>query len=286
MARRTISISAAVAALVAVASSLLLGGAVHAIPDGGASPDTKGTAAEVWPRTVKPGDILNFKVTGFPVGETVFIKVDDGQSCSTAAVHGACVIHQQRVPQGGAVQGSFRVPADLGNGKHWLRFLASAVKYGPDGERLGVDPFTLRGNSDFTVVAATGSTPSTQSPTAPAQAPGAPGNTSTQGPSNAPVAPADGVDGGASPDVPTGTVAAGEVLVVDLSASSPSEQGATDGGATPSAPDVDAQSPSDASVAAAPADRDTAAFPLVGVLALAIGLLASALLLRRPAARG
>ncbi len=267
------------AALAVLVLWLLVPTSAAGIPDGGASPDTKGTAVQVWPKTLVPGDTLNFKVTGFPAGETIYIKIDDGENCSAAAVHGACVIHQQRIPQRGAVQGSFKIPSDIGNGKHWLRFLASAVKYGPNGERLGVDPFTLRGASDFTVSKATSATPSDNPSTS---GPGNTGGTNTGNTGTTTTDAGAANPDAASTDTETGTqdgqvVAAGDVLTIDLGSQLPTST-ATPTEASPETPAVAAEK--------APVADAATGFPLVGVLALAIGLLAVLLLLRRPAARG
>ncbi|MGC3992762.1 MAG: hypothetical protein QM779_01305 [Propionicimonas sp.] len=95
-----------------------------AIPDGGASPNTPGTWSRVSPKKLAGGSVLHFTVGGFPAGETLYIKIDDGTSCADTS-HGACVYHTQKIPSSGVVNGSFTVPSSLGKGKHWLRFLAS-----------------------------------------------------------------------------------------------------------------------------------------------------------------
>ena len=128
-----------------------------ALPPDGPSPNTPGTYAEVWPTTVSAGDVLNFRVSGFPAGEIIHLKYDDGNEnvCGSSAVHGACVIHTQVIPTSGVTVGSVVIPSDLPAGDHWLRFLASTPAPGGD----GILGFTLRGNgsgygnSNFTVVA-------------------------------------------------------------------------------------------------------------------------------------
>ena len=128
-----------------------------ALPPDGPSPNTPGTYAEVWPTTVSAGDILNFRVSGFPAGEIIHLKYDDGNEsvCGSSAVHGACVIHTQVIPTSGVTVGSVVIPSDLPAGDHWLRFLASSPAPGGD----GILGFTLHGDgggygsSNFTVVA-------------------------------------------------------------------------------------------------------------------------------------
>lgn len=125
----------------------------RAVPDTGAGADTPGTSASISPSTLRAGDTLRFRVTGFPAGEVVNVKIDDGRFCAEAGVHGACVVHQQRIGADGSVAGSLVLPADLRPGRHWLRFLASQEMTDAAGNYLGVKGFTLRGSSDFTVAA-------------------------------------------------------------------------------------------------------------------------------------
>lgn len=156
-----------------------------ALPPDGPSPNTPGTYVEVWPTTVKHGDVLNFRVSGFPAGEIIHLKYDDGDQsvCGSSAVHGACVIHTQVIPSSGVTVGSVVIPSDLPTGNHWLRFLASSPAPGGGGGVLG---FTLHGqgggygNSNFTVapggtggkgVSAGGGSPAVQAPSG-AAAPG------------------------------------------------------------------------------------------------------------------
>lgn len=122
-----------------------------AVPPGGASDDTPGTKASISASNLTAGDSIHFVVSGFPGGEVVYVKIDDGKFCAEQGVHGACVVHQQRIPDSGTVSGSFQIPADLQPGKHWLRFLASQEVQDDDGNVLGVKGFTCRGNADFTL---------------------------------------------------------------------------------------------------------------------------------------
>ncbi|WP_028660635.1 hypothetical protein [Nocardioides insulae] len=149
-----------------------------AIPDGGASPDTPGTSASVSGGSVVPGGTIGFRVSGFPAGETVYIKIDDGLTCSSKSVHGACVVHQQAIPGGGTVSGSFVLPTDIKPGRHWLRFLASE-ELTKGGKYVGTQGYTCRGNTDFTVVAGGSGGTSTADGSADSGDPGDPGNSGT-----------------------------------------------------------------------------------------------------------
>ena len=137
-------------ALVVAAVSFAVGApAAWATPADGASQDTAGTSATVSPRTLAAGATISFTLRGFPAGQTVNVKIDDGHLCTDTS-HGACVYLQQKIPASGTVSGSLTLPHTLAAGAHWLRFLASAPA--PNGN--GTIGYTCRGNSDFTVVGA------------------------------------------------------------------------------------------------------------------------------------
>ncbi len=123
-----------------------------AIPDGGAGPNTAGASASASPRSLAAGATIHFTISGFPAGEVVYIKIDDGNFCSDKGVHGACVVHQQRLSGSGSASGSFVLPSDLSAGAHWLRFLASEEMTDASGNYLGVKGYTTRKGADFTVV--------------------------------------------------------------------------------------------------------------------------------------
>lgn len=142
------------AAIAAFAAICIVAVPAAAIPDGGASPDTPGTSSSVSPKSLQAGQTISFTVRGFPAGELLNIKIDDGLFCSESGTHGACVVHQQRIPGNGVVSGSLTLPGDLKPGKHWLRYLASEELTDAQGNYLGVKGYTLRGGSDFTIVAA------------------------------------------------------------------------------------------------------------------------------------
>ena len=118
-----------------------------ALPPGGASADTPGTSTRVSPRTVEQGGTLNWHVAGFPAGETVHIKIDDGDG-TDQATHGAGVVQTQRIGSGGTASGSLQIPCTMAPGGHWLRYLATGGE-----NNLG---YTARAGSDFTVVARAG----------------------------------------------------------------------------------------------------------------------------------
>ncbi len=146
-----------------------------AIPGDGSGPDTPGTSASVSPRSLRSGSVIQFSVSGFPAGEVLNVKIDDGSFCSQRGVHGACVVHQQRIGSTGSVSGSFVIPGDLPTGSHWLRFLASSEMRAVDGTYLGVKGFTRRGGADFQVVATSEVPGSPQSPAESSGTTGAPG---------------------------------------------------------------------------------------------------------------
>lgn len=147
------AIAAAAGTLLLSAATVMGLGSAQALPPGGASPDTPGTSGTASPASLAPGDRLTFSITGFPAGEVVSVKIDDGEFCSAKGQHGACVVHQQKVGKDGSARGSFALPSDVKPGSHWLRFLASAEMLDDDGNYLGVKPYSLRGSTDFTVVA-------------------------------------------------------------------------------------------------------------------------------------
>lgn len=135
--------------LVAVLSGAVVATAFPAValPPGGASADTPGTSTSVSPRTVEQCGTLNWNVAGFPAGETVHIKIDDGDG-TDQATHGAGVVQTQRIGSGGTASGSLQIPCTMAPGGHWLRYLATGGE-----NNLG---YTARAGSDFTVVARAG----------------------------------------------------------------------------------------------------------------------------------
>ena len=137
--------------------------AAEALPPGGAGANTPGTWSRVSPRMIKAGGLLHFTLGGFPKGETVYVKIDDGALCSNTS-HGACVYHTQKVPNSGVVNGSFRLPAKLAKGTHTLRFLASAY-VDPANPGAGTKGFTNK-SPGFTVSGASaGSSATTKTTT-------------------------------------------------------------------------------------------------------------------------
>ncbi|MGO1319841.1 MAG: hypothetical protein ACTII7_12235 [Galactobacter sp.] len=111
----------------AVALMLGVAGPASALPPSGAGSNTPGTSSSVSPSTIQSGGTLHFTLRGFPAGEVVSIKIDDGNASSgDQSVQGQGVVHTQKIPSSGTVSGSFVLPS-LSNGNHTLRFLASTV---------------------------------------------------------------------------------------------------------------------------------------------------------------
>ncbi|WP_051681739.1 hypothetical protein [Cellulomonas sp. HZM] len=148
VAARVVLALAGVAAL--VGSGL---GPAAALPPGGAGSSTPGTSSTVSPTRLSAGDTIRFTLRGFPAGETVNVKIDDGAGYSDQTIQGSGVVYQQKIAAGGTVSGSFALPAKLSAGRHWLRFLASEEFTDAKGN-LGVKGYTNR-SPEFTVVAAT-----------------------------------------------------------------------------------------------------------------------------------
>jgi hypothetical protein len=264
----------------AVGASLAPGvGPARAIPSGGPGADTPGTNSSVSPTTLSPCQTINFTVSGYPAGEIVYIKIDDGIGYGDTSVQGSGVWHSQAIPASGTVNGSFELPCDIAPGAHWLRFLASQY-VDPADPGKGVLGFTRRGGADFTVVSA--ATPTSG---------GAGGGSGTGGSgSNA----SSGL-GGAVPEAgaTVGSGAeqvggAGAVLAIDPdliaeASSAPVAESSSASSAAASAAAVE----SSQAAAAAPAATVTANFPVVGVAGAAVmagvGVLAAVSLMRRRA---
>ncbi|MEU9517223.1 hypothetical protein [Streptomyces sp. NPDC048224] len=62
---------------------------------------------------VAAGGRVSFRVTGFPAGQQLTVKLDDGK-----------ILGQWTVGTDGSYSGGVTVPADTAEGAHWLRFLA------------------------------------------------------------------------------------------------------------------------------------------------------------------
>lgn len=288
-------------ALVGLVLAVLGAAPASAIPDVGAGPDTPGTSASVSPRTLRAGETIHFTLSGFPAGEVAYVKIDDGVFCSESGVHGACVVHQQRIGADGRVSGSFALPDDLEPGAHWLRFLASEEMTDAQGAYLGVKGYTRRGGADFTVVAGgsgsaggtSGSSLGSSGATVGAQTAGQ----QAAGASTAGAAAATRSAGGTA-------VAAGEVLVVrpaeadraaraaappttPLTTPPTTEPAPTAVPAPTDEPSADAVTDSTEAPGLSHAAAEEARFPLVGTLGLVLLLgLAAGLVLRARRTRG
>lgn len=203
---------AAVLALALLLAGLVLPAGLAApaaaLPPDGAGADTPGTSASVSPASLAPGATLSFTLSGFPAGETVYVKIDDGVGYGDTAVQGSGVIHQQAIPSSGTVSGSFTLPAGITAGAHWLRFLASAELYAADGSYLGVEGYTHRGGADFTVVVPSSGGTGGGSGSGTGAASGGGTSGGTGGTSAAAGGTGSGTTGGSGADE-TGTVVAG-----------------------------------------------------------------------------
>lgn len=270
--------------LLAVVGLLLAGlgilGAVPAtaVPPGGPSPDTEGTSGTASPRTLRVGDVISFSISGFPGGETVSVKIDDGDFCSAKGVHGACVVHQQKISADGTVKGSFALPADLSPGKHWLRFLASEEILDDEGRYKGVKPYSLKGDTDFEVVTTTTSTSGAggaggAGPTGQSGGSGSDDAQASPGVTAAGKAPTSGGPGDASSTSPL------TVAVPPGTSRSPESAGRGDSvsdGALATSGTTE-----DATAVTSSASKERAGFPFVGTVVLALAAAGAVLLSRR-----
>lgn len=288
---RTARLLGGLAVIAALTGAASMAPTAQAIPGDGSGSDTPGSSASVSPSTLTAGSVISFRIGGFPAGEIVNVKVDDGTFCSSSGVHGACVVHQQRVSSAGSVSGSFALPADLAPGRHWLRFLASK-DLGTDasGRPLGTKGYTLRGGANFTIVAGAraGSTPRGTSPgtaTGPTATPEADGQ-----------APSATASAGAAPGTtaappgapaPSSVATPGHALVLEPSAdqtsvaTAPPAPTATASGAT--APQGEPTATTE--VAQAAATRDAQPIPWLGIGA-GLALLVAAVTLQFVRRRG
>ncbi len=136
------------AVMVSGAALALVLPSAAALPPGGAEGSTEGTSSTVT-GSVEAGGTLSFTLSGFPAGETVSIKIDDGAlDGSDNSVSGTGVVHQQKIGANGSVSGSFVLPSYVKPGTHWLRFLASQDI--PESQGGGTKGFTNR-SPQFTV---------------------------------------------------------------------------------------------------------------------------------------
>lgn len=136
------------AVMVSGAALALVLPSAAALPPGGADDSTEGTSSTVT-GSVEAGGTLSFSLSGFPAGETVSIKIDDGAlDGSDNSVSGTGVVHQQKIGANGSVSGSFVLPSYVKPGVHWLRFLASQEI--PESQGGGTKGFSNR-SPQFTV---------------------------------------------------------------------------------------------------------------------------------------
>ncbi|MFF9675808.1 hypothetical protein ACF1GS_29560 [Streptomyces eurythermus] len=117
------------------------GGVAVPVPAASGAPaaatDDAGAKAEITAGEVQPGGTLHFKVTAFPAGKQVTVKLDD-----------EAILGQWKTDGDGSYEGDVTVPDATSAGAHWLRFLA------PD------PPTSLK--VEFTVNAAAAAGPGTK----------------------------------------------------------------------------------------------------------------------------
>lgn len=241
-----------VALAVTAAVGWLAAASAVALPPGGAGSDTPGTRSSVSPGRIAVGGSIRFTVTGFPAGETLYVKIDDGQGYSNQTVQGAGVVYKQKISAKGSVSGTFRLPSFVKTGKHWLRFLASQEFTDAKGN-VGVKGFTNHSPS-FTVVAASSGS----------RGSGSSGSSSSEESST----PTAGATAGAVPS--TGVVTARPTATATAVSPSPAPSVQESGGSSPTpalAPDEASSGPTGSG------------FPLLGagVLAGAVAVAAAGL---------
>lgn len=179
--RRRVGLTAGIAAGAVALIIGLQGAPAAALPPGGASGDTPGTTSTVSPTTLEPCGTLNFTLHGFPAGEVVSVKIDDGQGYGDESVQGTGVVATQRISASGTASGSVQVPCDISEGDHWLRYLASEVMTDASGAQIGVKGYSNRGNSNFKVVKAGGAAATTTAAAAVTTTAGTTGTTTNTG---------------------------------------------------------------------------------------------------------
>ncbi|MDO4909361.1 MAG: hypothetical protein Q3962_05880 [Corynebacterium sp.] len=191
------SIAALGGAIFLAGVSAFSGGTAMALPPGGASSDTPGTSSYVSPTSLKACETLSYSVSGFPAGQIVYIKIDDGSASSgDQSIQGQGVVAQQRIDSSGTAAGSFSLPCDLAPGDHWLRYLAAESSSA--GGTIG---YSNRGDSNFTIVSSSNSDDSSSTTTA---------TTTTAASSGS----GSGSGGGSQPVTQVTVNAAGERVVV------------------------------------------------------------------------
>jgi len=251
------------AALGALLAGLVAAGPAVAIPPDGPGPDTPGTASSVSPTTLTPCSTIGYTVSGYPAGETLYIKIDDGVGYGDTSVQGSGVFATAAINSSGSASGSFELPCDIAPGAHWLRMLASQY-VNPSDPGAGVLGFTRRGGNDFAVV--------------PGGSGGGGGDVGVGG-----AAPGAGQTAGSGAEQVAGS---GATLGIDPSLVAPAATPTPTPSAAPARTATPAPTPLAAAVPADPAAGTGDGIPLVGligggVLVLAGVAVAVWLLLRR-----
>lgn len=213
---RAAGATAAAGALLALPAA----GIASAIPPGGASANTPGTSSNVSPTTVEQCGSLKYEISGYPAGETVSYKFDDGQ-------WGPNVYGQATVGADGTVNGSIELPCDIPEGQHWVRFLASKqTDEGSLGYSQKSPVFTVVAKGAGTASAADSSGETDSSSSAGAAAAATPAAAPAAAITPAAVAPAaPAAAAAAAPATVTQTVTS--ILTIPVSANQPASGGGT-----------------------------------------------------------
>ncbi|QXT64158.1 hypothetical protein [Tessaracoccus palaemonis] len=260
------------AAVLAAAFSLSAVTVAVALPPDGAGANTEGTSSSV-SSTVEPGGTISFTVSGFPAGETLSVKVDDGVGYDQTTVQGGGVVYQQKIPASGTVNGSFPLPSFVAEGSHWLRFLASEEFTDSKGN-TGVKGYTNKSPS-FTVAAAAQSVTETTSAPTSASTTAATATAQTTAGTVATAAPTAAASVAASPAAKVAGASGAVITVQPSAAPSASATAAAESQPAPSATHL-----------AADATAAPATTPVAGLVALTgailIAVVGSWLALRRP----
>ena len=261
------------AVMVSGAALALVLPSAAALPPGGADDSTEGTSSTVT-GSVEAGGTLSFSLSGFPAGETVSIKIDDGAlDGSDNSVSGTGVVHQQKIGANGSVSGSFVLPSYVKPGTHWLRFLASQEI--PESQGGGTKGFSNR-SPQFTVTGSA-SDSGDQGGAGGAAAGSGSGASGAGGSSNAGGGSGSGSDSGAGANAGVGAAGvAGSQATASAGASAKPTSGTLKVTASPSAKKQAQPAATTVTTIVAMEQSPKSAFPVLGVSVFSAALLIGA----------